>query len=90
MPPDRSVTVKKDADLMWLGGYKSLSYDIYFGSDIEKVKNASKKSSLYKGNQKNNIFSPEKLNRGKTYFWRIDSVKKRSNVKGRVWQFKVK
>ena len=75
---------------MWLMAYKSNSSDIYFGEDFESVKNASKNSFEFKSNQKNNIYSPGKLNPGVTYYWRIDEVIKNRVKKGNVWSFKVK
>ena len=75
---------------MWLKAYKAETSDIYFGEDFDNVKNASKNSSEFKGNQKNNIYSPGKLNTGKTYYWRIDGIIKNKIQKGNVWSFKVK
>lgn len=89
VPPTESKTVKTDADLMWLKAYKANSSDIYFGGDFDTVKNASKNSPKFKGRQKNNIYSPGKLNAGKTYFWRIDEVTRNGIQKGNVWSFTV-
>ena len=75
---------------MWLDAYEANSSDIYFGSDFNSVKYASNKSPEYKGNQKNNIYSPEKLNPGETYYWRIDGITKNKIQKGNVWSFTVK
>ena len=89
VPPTESKTVKTDADLMWLTAYKAYSSDIYIGGDFDTVKNASKNSPEFKGRQKNNIYSPGKLNAGKTYYWRIDEVTKNGTQKGNVWSFTV-
>ena len=75
---------------MWLKAYKADSSNVYFGEDFDSVKNASDKSPEFKGNQKNNIYSPGKLNPEKTYYWRIDAVTKNKIQKGNVWSFKVK
>lgn len=88
IPPDGAGTVKPDADLMWLGGYRAASHDIYFGKDKEAVAGANRKSGQYRGNQTNNIFEPGKLDAGKTYYWRIDAVDKSGVVTaGDVWSF---
>ena len=88
VPPDGAVAVKPDADLMWLGGYRAASHDIYFGKDRETVAGANRKSGQYKGNQTNNIFEPGKLDVGRTYYWRIDTVDKSGVVTaGDVWGF---
>ena len=75
---------------MWLKAYKANSSDIFFGEDFDSVKNASKNSPEYKRSQKNNIYSPGKLNPGKTYYWRVDEVNENKVQKGNVWSFKVK
>lgn len=90
IPKNKTVTAKQDADLMWLSAYKSEANDVYFGADAAKVSKATKKSAEFKGTQKNNIFHPGKLESGKTYFWRIDSVVEKATVKGELFEFTVK
>ncbi|MCK5175252.1 MAG: right-handed parallel beta-helix repeat-containing protein [Planctomycetes bacterium] len=89
IPPNGSSKVKFDADLMWLGGYRALSHDVYFGTDKNAVAKAGPRSREYKGNQANNIFDPVSgdLDAGKVYYWRIDAVKQSGTVKGDVWLF---
>ncbi len=89
IPPDKAMSVKVDVDLMWLPGYRAVSNDIYFGTDKESVEKANRGSKEYMGNQKNNIFILPKLEKGKTYFWRIDTVRKDKKIKGDVWSFTV-
>jgi hypothetical protein len=89
VPPDNSITVKTDADLMWLKAYKANKSDVYFGTTSNAVQKASKKTNAYKGSFKNNIFSPGKLVSGKTYYWRIDAIVNNTLRKGTVWSFKV-
>ncbi len=89
VPPDGANKVKHDADLMWLPGYKAASYDIYFATKKEGIEGADKRSSSYRGNQKNNIFSPSALEIGKTYYWRVDSVIGEKIIQGDVWNFTV-
>ena len=74
---------------MWLTAYKAYSSDIYIGGDFDTVRNHYKNSPEFKGRQKNNIYSPGKLNAGKTYYWRIDEITKNGTQKGNVWSFTV-
>ena len=87
VPPDGAGTVKLDADIMWLGGYRADSHDIYFGTDEESIASAAKTSGQFKGNQKNNIFAPGGLKSNTTYYWRADAVKGSLTIKGKVWSF---
>ncbi len=89
IPPDGAINVKVDADLMWLQGYKATSHDIYFGTDSTRVALANRKAPEFKGNLKNNIFSPGFLERGKIYYWRIDAIRESKVIKGTVWKFQV-
>jgi len=90
IPKNKTITAKKNADLMWLTAYKSVASDVYFGTNFFDVEKATKESSEYKGTQKNNIYTPIGLESGKTYFWRIDSSVNESTVKGDVFEFTVK
>ncbi len=90
IPPNRAKNVKVNADLMWLGGYKAASHDVYFGTNRSTVTNATRNGKEYKGNQKNNIFEPGPLDACKTYYWRIDAVDKSGVARtGDVWSFEV-
>ncbi|GAG17640.1 unnamed protein product, partial [marine sediment metagenome] len=44
IPPDGTTAPSVDADLMWLGGYKGISYDVYFGTDYNSVADADHNS----------------------------------------------
>lgn len=90
VPPNKSETVKNNADLMWLKAFKSNLSDVYFGTREDSVKNATKKTPEFKGRQENNIFTPGILISGKTYYWRIDALVDGKIMKGQVWHFTVK
>lgn len=87
VPPDGAGNVKLDADLMWLGGYRADSHDVYFGTDWKVVCSAGRTSRWFKGNQRNNIYGPGELEPKTPYYWRIDVMKDSSVVKGSVWSF---
>jgi hypothetical protein len=42
VPPDGSTTVKADADLMWLGGYKADIHDVYFNASADEIRRAKR------------------------------------------------
>jgi hypothetical protein len=82
VPPHGSETVKADADLMWLGAYRSDRFDVYLGTGPESLE--------LKSTQSNNIFDPGQLEPGKTYHWRVDSRTPEGMAEGNVWQFTVR
>jgi hypothetical protein len=81
VPPNGSSTVKQDADLMWLGAYRSDNFDVYFGTQPDSLEKMA--------SQANNIFDPGVLKPAKTYYWRIDSKTPGELSKGPVWSFTV-
>ncbi|GAF82006.1 unnamed protein product, partial [marine sediment metagenome] len=91
IPPDNATSVKLDADLMWLGGYKADSHDVYFGTSKNAVADANRNSEEFKDSPTNNIFAPP-LNPNTTYYWRIDALDANGNVKtpGDLWSFTTK
>ncbi len=91
VPPDGTTTAKNDCDVMWLGGYKADTHDVYFGTSAEEVEGATKKDPAFRKTYRGsaNIFDPGKLEHGKTYFWRIDAVRDGKTIKGRTWEFTI-
>jgi len=81
VPPNTTVSAKSDADLMWLGAYKSDAFKVYFGESPDKLELMSE--------QTNNIYEPGKLVPGATYYWRVDCNTPEGISKGEVWKFKV-
>ncbi|MBL7214225.1 MAG: hypothetical protein ISS71_00960 [Phycisphaerae bacterium] len=77
VPPDGSMAVKPNADLMWLEGLDAISHDVYFGTNPNNL--------VFHGNQVNNIFDPGPLTDGIMYYWRIDTVTSTGTVTGDVW-----
>ena len=72
--------VPLDADLMFLGAYKADRHYLYLGeSESSLVCVAELKQR--------NIFNPENLSSGKTYFWRVDAYVNGSYQKGKTWSF---
>ncbi|MHC4564362.1 MAG: hypothetical protein ACYTE3_01245 [Planctomycetota bacterium] len=78
--------------LTWNPGYLTASHEVYFGTDAEAVKNATKGSPEYKGIKAvgDEDYDPGLLALEATYYWRIDEVNSLnadSPWLGNVWSF---
>ncbi|UCG59474.1 MAG: hypothetical protein JSU70_08165 [Phycisphaerales bacterium] len=91
VPPDGTTTAKNDCDLMWLGGYKADTHDLYLGMSAEEVASATKDGPAFRKTFRGpaNIFDPGELEHGKTYFWRVDAISVGKIIKGSTWKFTV-
>jgi len=89
IPADGIKAPAKDIALMWLGGYKATSFEVYVGADKRAVAEAARQSTEFKGNQATNIHKPPSLKPGQTLYWRIDSVSPKGTVKGNVWSIAI-
>ncbi len=79
--------------LEWLAGAYAIEHDVYFGEDFEDISEATPSTpEIYKGRQ-SEVFYPAtgtlEVERGKTYYWRIDGFDGTNISKGDVWSFKV-
>jgi len=91
-PADGAVDVNPAQILTWNAGAVAASHDVYFGSDPDAVKNATKASPEYKGPKAlgEESYDPGKLAMTSTYYWRIDEVNDSnpdSPWEGNVWSF---
>jgi hypothetical protein len=93
-PEDKQVDVSRDAVLSWTPGIYAQKHDVYFGSVLEDVKNADSNNRfgvLVSPNQDANTYAPpDRLDFGKTYYWRIDEVNAPPDstvYTGDVWSF---
>lgn len=89
IPPDGSQTVRGNADLIWLAGYKADSSRIYLGTDATRVEQSDPDCEQFRAEQRNNIFNPEELVPGKRYYWRVDTLRDGEVAKGDLWSFRV-
>jgi hypothetical protein len=91
VPVDGTSTAKPDADLMWLGGYQASMHLVYFGTSRDAVAAAAVGDPEYRGQfiGAQNIFEPGPLERGRTYYWRVDAGSVGQLHRGRVWSFTV-
>ncbi len=81
-PADGTTEVEKTVTLSWLPGVTAASHDVYFGDSSPPA---------FIGNQTETSYSPGTLDKGKTYYWRIDEVEADGTTKyeGSVWSFTV-
>jgi len=74
--PTNGATVNTtNVDLVWLGGYQGVSYDVYCGDNLLSVADANHGSPEFKQNQTNNIFTVTGLITNRAYYWRVDTIK---------------
>ena len=89
-PLDAAVDVNPDVDLNWIAGDNSIGHDIYFGTNLTDVNNATDPDILPgRGRQTATTYEPGTLSLGQQYYWRIDEFNGTTVTKGKVWTFKV-
>jgi hypothetical protein len=87
-PRNRATFVDPDVELRWSAGLGAILHHVYFGTDEDDVKNANTDSPEYMGPDPNTFFSPGiLLDKGKTYYWRIDEYDGVTTHNGDVWSF---
>jgi len=91
-PANGAVHISPTQVLAWDAGAVAASHEVYFGTDPEAVKNATKSSPEYKGPKDlgRESYDPGKLSLTMTYYWRIDEVNgvnPDSPWAGNVWSF---
>jgi hypothetical protein len=91
-PDNGAVDVNQTLILSWIPGIYSDSYQVYFGTDKNAVKNADSSSPQYKdsGDLGFESYDPGKLSMNTTYYWRIDEFNNTNPDSlwiGPVWRF---
>jgi hypothetical protein len=91
-PANGAIDVSPTQILTWDAGAIAASHEVYFGTDADAVKNATKASSEYKGPKAlgQESYDPGKLSLTTTYYWRIEEVNDinpDSPWTGNVWSF---
>jgi hypothetical protein len=91
-PADGDEDVSATKILTWAAGAVAASHEVYFGTDADAVKNATKTSPEYKGSKAlgEESYDPGRLLLDTTYYWRIDEVNgvnPDSPWIGNVWSF---
>ncbi|MBL7186197.1 MAG: hypothetical protein ISS70_07705 [Phycisphaerae bacterium] len=91
-PPTGAVNVKHNQILKWTAGDNAASHEVYFGTDADAVRNATKASPEYKGSKQLGVegHDPGMLEWNTDYYWRVDEINSgnpSSPWKGGVWSF---
>ena len=87
-PADGAIDVPEDKMLSWAAAIRAESYDIYFGTNLLSVTNATKLSPEYIGNQTDLTCDPLiSFVDNATKYWRVDSVNLFGITKGTLWTF---
>ncbi len=90
LPEDRAADVLRDgAVLSWTPGKFAVTHDVYLGETFEDVNAATVPTYA---NQDANTVPLDRLEFGKTYYWRVDEVNGAPDnfvYTGQVWSFEV-
>ncbi|MBN2592016.1 MAG: hypothetical protein JXA81_00810 [Sedimentisphaerales bacterium] len=91
-PANGAQGVSATSILAWKAGAIAASHEVYFGTDADAVKNATKASPEYKGPKAlgDESYNPGQLMLQTTYYWRIEEVNgvnPDSPWPGNVWSF---
>ncbi|OHB66563.1 MAG: hypothetical protein A2Y77_14485 [Planctomycetes bacterium RBG_13_62_9] len=94
IPADEATDVARDAIVGWTAGDYAQKHNVYVGTDLADVNNASATTPLgvlASEGQTETTYDPAGLFEfGKTYYWRIDEVNAPPSstvFKGEVWSF---
>ena len=93
--PRQRATVDGPVTLAWLSGAYAVSHDVYFGTDINDVNEASRanpRGVLVSQAQTGTTWDAGRLALGRTYYWRVDEVNETNAAgpwKGTLFQFTV-
>jgi hypothetical protein len=94
-PGAGATDVPRDAALSWTGGPSAGKHDVYFGTDMAAVTQATaaaEPAGVYQGRVDSTTYTLGLLANGQTYYWRVDEVNQAPNnnvVTGTVWSFTV-
>lgn len=88
-PANGANYVATDATLNWTAGLSAAQHDVYFGTDRAAVEaGAAEVKKMDK--QLDASYTPAGLERGVTYYWRVDELVGADVVPGEVWSFTVR
>ncbi len=75
--------------LGWTKAGSAVSHDVYFGSSSNAVRNATRVSPEFKGNQTATNYFVTNISSLVTYYWRVDEINAASvTTKGDLWMFR--
>jgi hypothetical protein len=95
-PPEEATDMPRDVSLGWTPGMYADKHDVYFGTNLNDVNDATATvdpGSVYQGRQDPNCYpigGTLRLELGQTYYWRVDEVNAPPDntiFKGNIWSF---
>jgi len=93
-PPDGAESIYLNVILSWTAGFDARRHDVYFGDNIDDVRDAdiTDTTGIYRGRQNSIIYTPpEPLEFERTYYWRVDEYNTDATIsEGDVWSFTMK
>lgn len=88
VPSSGSAQIYPYHTIGWKAGLYADSHDVYLGTSLQAVADASPSSPEYQGRQIHTTFDISALSLGEiTYYWRIDEISDTDVSKGTVWSF---
>ncbi len=94
-PKEKATDVPPDVVLTWTPAESAVAHDVYLGTSLENVTNASRtdpRGVLISQSQVATTYDPASLEFGQTYYWRVDEVEATPGAvpfKGEIWSFTV-
>jgi len=82
IPADGAEFVDPDTVLSWTAGLGGKLHTVYIGDDYDQVSNAEGGTS-----QSPTTYTPDALELGKVYYWRVDEDDGENTYKGDIWSF---
>jgi len=87
IPADGAKFLEPDVKLSWAPGFDTKLHTVYLGDNFDDVDAGT--GDTAKGPAGTPSFNPGTLERGKTYYWRIDEFDGFETYKGDIWSFVV-
>jgi len=78
VPADGAAQVAIDTELAWRPGREATSHEVYFGTDPNALTDETVTDHRY---------TPESMNLGTTYYWKVNEVSGDDVYEGDVWSF---
>lgn len=92
-PAHQTTNLPPSVGLNWIPGNEATHHDLYFGTSVELVRQASPESAedVYLGRFPADVMQQgvKDLDDGLTYYWRVDAVSDDGIHTGEVWSFSV-
>jgi len=88
----RVVDIRGAAKLTWKPGDNAIEHDVYLGTEAQLVAQATPEDTTgsYRGRQSSTEYTPDDLQMGQTYYWRVDQINSDQSIsEGYVWCFTV-